>query len=93
MGEGGKEGGIEEGRKGERRKKEGRVGVGRGGWEGTLRMNVPLSGNTIFRFFEILKTVVEGQSNKSVMTSVSRPLHKLKLNSVWYIVFLLGWLF
>ena len=38
--EGGREGGIEEGWKGEGRKKEGGVGIGREGWEETLCMNV-----------------------------------------------------
>ena len=37
---GGREGGIEEGRKGEGRKKEGRVGVERERWHGTLCMNL-----------------------------------------------------
>ena len=46
--------------------------------EGTL--HIPLSGNTISRFFKTLKTVVDylrRQSNKSVTTSVSRSLHKI----------------
>ena len=51
---------------------------GEAGDEGTL--HIPLSGNTISRFFEILKTVVDylkRPSDKSVMTSVSRSLHKI----------------
>ena len=59
--EGEREGGREGGRKGKKRKKGGRLGVGREGWEGTL-----------------LKTTVDyqkRQSGKSVMTSVSQPLH------------------
>ena len=61
-GEGGKDGG-----------REGGKGV-RGGERETLCMKIPLSGDTISRFFEILKTVVDylrRQSDKSVMTSVS----------------------
>ena len=53
-------------------RKRGREGV-RGERE-TLCMKIPLSGDTISRFFEILKTVVDylrRQSDKSVMTSVS----------------------
>ena len=56
-------------------RKRGREGV-RGERE-TLHMKIPLSGDTISRFFEILKTVVDylrRQSDKSVMTSVSRSL-------------------
>ena len=66
----GREGGRE---KGSRCRDERKVGRG-----GILCMNVPLSGNTISRFFEILKTVVDylkRQSGKSVMMSVSQSWH------------------
>ena len=62
---GGREGWRKRGRKGVRGERE------------TLYMKIPLSGDTISRFFEILKTVVDylrRQSDKSVMTSVSRSL-------------------
>ena len=67
-GEVGREGGGKEWRM---RKRRERV---RGGERGTLCMKMPLSDDTISRFFEILKTVVDylrRQSDKSVMTSVS----------------------
>ena len=63
----------------------GRVGVeGKdGGWKkehstwggGEATLYIPMSGDTISRFFEILKTVVDylrRQSGKSVTTSVSQ---------------------
>ena len=52
----------------------------RGREKETLYMKIPLSGDTISRFFEILKTVVDylrRQSDKSVMTSVSRSLCRI----------------
>ena len=53
-------------------------------------LHILMSGNTISRFFEILKTVVDylkRPSGKSVMTSVSQSLHKAIYysNSVRYI--------
>ena len=64
MWSGGREGWMEE-------EREERM---RGGERETLCMKIPLSGDTISRFFEILKTVVDylrRQSDKSVTTSVS----------------------
>ena len=54
--------------------------VGEGGWGGEATLYIPMSGNTISRFFEILKTVVDylkRPSDKSVTTSVSQSLHRI----------------
>ena len=77
MWEGGGEVGREGGGKGWRKRRRERV---RGGERETLHMKIPLSGDTISRFFETLKTVVDylkRPSDKFVMTSVSQSLHEI----------------